>query len=51
MTVFCPGPIEWKAGKINVLDTPGSSTPVSLGALRAEGAILVAAANSAMEWA
>lgn len=53
MTVFSAlAPIEWKAGKINVLDTPGffDFLAESLGALRAtEGAILVAAANSAME--
>ncbi len=53
MTVFSAlAPIEWKAGKINVLDTPGffDFLAESIGALRAtEGAILVAAANSAME--
>ncbi len=53
MTVFSAmAPIEWKSGKINVVDTPGFFDFVaeSLGALRAaEGAVLVAAANSAME--
>ncbi len=53
MTVFAAmAPVEWKAGKINVIDTPGffDFAAESLGALRAaEGAVLVAAANSAME--
>jgi len=53
MTVFSAmAPVEWKGGKINFIDTPGFFDFVaeSLGALRAaEGAILVAAANSAME--
>lgn len=53
MTVFSAmAPIEWKDCKVNVIDTPGFFDFIaeSLGAIRAaEGAVLVAAANSGME--
>lgn len=53
MSVFSAvAPVEWKDGKINVLDTPGFFDFVSesLGALRVcDCAILVAAANSGTE--